>query len=238
MSLPRRIATALLLVTLPLSQQLARAEGSSLLTSLSSRETNGGIKEALSQGINRAVAELGKPQGFSGNPLVKITLSEDLQKIGNTLKKVGLGKPVDDLELRMNQAAEAAVPAAKNILAQSLKKMSVNDALGLLRGGETSITDYFRQSSGSALTEAFMPIVRSSMQKVKLAETYNRLADQAKTFGMIKPENASLEQYVTQKTLDGLFVRMAQEEKAIRQNPLQAAGSLAKKVFSSLGIKQ
>jgi hypothetical protein len=145
-----------------------------------------------------------------------------------------MGKQADELINAMNRAAEAAVPQAKTLLVNSIKQMSVEDAKGILSGGEDSATQYFRRTTSGPLSEKFKPVVQKAMAKVKLAEKYDQLAGKAAKFGLVREQDAHLENYVTQKTLDGLYLMIADEEKAIRQDPAGAAGKLARKVFGAL----
>jgi hypothetical protein len=205
------------------------------LDQLTSKDTAGGLKEALTQGAGKAVDLLGKENGFLGNPKVKIPLPEKLEKAADLMRSLGMGKQVDELETTMNRAAEAAVPEAKKLLVDSIKKMSVQDAKGILTGGDNSATEYFRKNTSAQLGEKFKPIVQKAMAKVKLADQYDKFAGKAAKFGLIDEENAHLDHYVTEKALDGLYLMIAEEEKAIRANPVDAVGKLAKKVFGALG---
>jgi hypothetical protein len=145
-----------------------------------------------------------------------------------------MGKQADELLTAMNRAAEAAAPQAKTLLVNSIRQMSVDDAKGILTGGEDAATQYFRRTTSGPLTEKFKPVIRKAMAKVKLAEKYDQLAGKAAKFGLVREQDAHLENYVTQKTLDGLYLMVAEEEKSIRQNPGAAAGKLARKVFGAL----
>jgi hypothetical protein len=205
------------------------------LDQLSNKDTVGGLKDALTQGAGKAVSSLGKTDGFLGNPKVKIPLPSGLQKAENLMRNVGMGKYADELEMSMNRAAEAAVPQAKTLLIDSIKKMSVDDAKGILTGGDDAATQYFRRTTSAPLAEKFKPIVQKSMAKVKLAEKYEQFAGKAGKLGLIKEEDSHLDNYVTGKALDGLYLMIAEEEKAIRKDPVGAASSLAKKVFGALG---
>jgi hypothetical protein len=205
------------------------------LDRLSNKDTVGGLKEALTQGAGKAVSTLGKTDGFLGNPKVKIPLPSGLQKAENLMRSVGMGKYADELEVSMNRAAEAAVPQAKALLVDSIKKMSVEDAKGILTGGDDAATQYFRRTTSGPLAEQFKPIVQKAMAKVKLAEKYDQFAGKAAKLGLVKEEDSHLDHYVTEKALDGLYLMIAEEEKAIRKDPVGAAGSLAKKVFGALG---
>lgn len=204
------------------------------LADISGSDASGGLKEALTQGAGKAVDLLSKKDGFLGNAKVKIPLPESVQKVEGLLRTLGMGKKADELITAMNRAAEAAVPEAKALLVNSIKQMSVADAKGILTGGEDSATQYFRRTTSGPLTDKFKPMVKAAMDKVKVAKKYEQLAGKAAMYGLVREEDAQLENYVTQKALDGLYLMMAEEEKAIRKDPLGAAGSLAQKVFGAL----
>ncbi len=228
MAIPLRIFIALfLLVTLP----FARAAG---LDAVSAEESSGALRQALSQGASAAVASLGRTDGFLGNPKVKIPLPENLQKAEKLMRKLGMGKYADELIVTMNRAAEAAVPEAKELLLNAVRQMTLQDAKGILTGGDDSVTQYFKRTTSAPLTEKFLPIVRQATEKVALADKYNRYARQGAKLGLIDEKNASLEGYVTEKALDGLFLMIGEEERAIRKNPLGQASSLLQKVFGAL----
>jgi hypothetical protein len=205
------------------------------LDQISGAESTGGLKEALTQGAGKAVELLGAKDGFLGNPKVKIGLPGNLEKAAKMMRKLGMGSTIDELETAMNRAAEAAVPEAKALLTESIKSMSVDDAKGILTGGDNSATEYFKRSTSEPLREKFKPIVQQAMGKVKVADAFDNFAGKAASFGLIKKEDAQLDNYVTGKALDGLYKMIAEEEKAIRSNPIGAAGNLAKKVFGALG---
>jgi hypothetical protein len=205
------------------------------LDQLTNQDTAGGLKEALTQGAGKAVDLLGRNDGFLGNPKVKIPLPENLQKAETMMRNFGMGKYADELVTTMNRAAEAAVPEAKKLLVASIKAMSVQDAKGILTGGDDSATQYFRRTTAAQLGETFKPIVQKAMAKVKLARKYDKFAGKAAAFGLIEEKDAHLDDYVTAKALDGLYLMIAEEERAIRKDPVGAVGSLAKKVFGALG---
>jgi len=205
------------------------------LDQLTNSDTLDGLKEALTQGAAKAVSTLGKTDGFLGNPKVKIPLPENLRKAEGLMRTLGMGKYADNLEVSMNRAAEAAVPEAKALLLDSIKKMSVQDAKGILSGGDDAATRYFRRTTAGPLAEKFKPIVDKAMAKVKVVQKYDRFAGKAARLGFIGKEDSDLDNYVTTKALDGLYLMIAEEEKAIRKDPLSAAGKLAKMVFGSLG---
>jgi hypothetical protein len=213
---------------------LAGAAQALSFESLSNKDASGGLKEALSQGASLAVDKLGKTDGFMSNPKVRIPLPENLEKAEGLLRTMGGGKYVDELEVAMNRAAEAAVPEAKALLLKSIKSMSVQDAKGILSGGDDSATQYFRRTTSAPLAEKFKPIVQKAIAKVQLAEKYDQFAGKAVKLGLVKEGDAHLDSYITQKALDGLYLMIAEQEKAIRKDPVSAAGSLAKKVFGLL----
>ena len=204
------------------------------LANLSQTDASGGLKDALSQGAQIAVKQLGKPGGFTNDPAVRIELPGKLGKAAKVMKQFGMGAQVDQLEASMNQAAEAAVPQAQALLVDAVKKMTVQDAKGILAGGNDSATQYLERSSRDQLRQRFLPIVKQATDKVGLAKQYNAFASPAAAFGVVDAKDANVEGYVTEQALDGLFKVIAQQEKGIRENPAGAATSLAKKVFGAL----
>ncbi|WP_434705120.1 DUF4197 domain-containing protein [Pseudomonas sp. Z1-12] len=204
------------------------------LGDLSQQDATGGLKDALTQGAQVAVKQLGTPGGFSNNPDVKIELPGKLGKVASKMKAFGMGEQVDQLETSMNQAAEAAVVQAQPILVNAVKNMSVSDAKGILSGGNDSATQYLNKSSREQIRAKFLPIVKQATDKVGLAQQYNAFAGQAATFGVLDAKSANIENYVTEQALDGLFDMIGKQEATIRQNPAAAATSLAKKVFGTL----
>ncbi|MBX3686275.1 MAG: DUF4197 domain-containing protein [Rhodocyclaceae bacterium] len=204
------------------------------LSSLTDSEASGGLKEALIQGAGNAVGSLGKKDGFLKNPKVRIPLPGALKTAEPVLRAMGRGKDLDALETTMNRAAEAAVPQAKVLLVNAAKQMTVSDAKQILTGGEDSVTQYFKGKTEDDLMKMFLPEVKKSTDKLSLSSQYNKLAGKASGFGLVDKEDAQVESYVTRKALDGLYLMIAEEEKALRKNPLGAAGSLAKKVFGAL----
>ena len=204
------------------------------LADLSQSDASGGLKDALTQGAKVAVQQLGKPGGFSNNPDVRIELPGNLGKAAKTMKMVGMGAQVDQLEASMNKAAEAAVPQAQALLVDSVKKMTVQDAKSILSGPQDSATQYLNKTSREQIRAKFLPIVKQATDQVGLAKQYNSFAGQAASFGVIDAKSANIENYVTEQALYGLFAMIAEQEASIRENPAGAATSLAKKVFGAL----
>jgi hypothetical protein len=206
---------------------------SSLLDALSSKDASGGLRAALSQGIDTAVAQLGAPNGFLNDPKVAIPLPPALQKVDRGLRLMGLGKDADTLKATMNHAAEAAVAEAKPVFKDALTRMTVADAKAILTGGDDSGTQYFRRATSALLASKFKPIVARETAKLKLAAQYDQYAGKAASFGLLQPQDANLNDYVTAKALDGLFSRIADEEREIRKDPLGQTSSLIRKVFGA-----
>ncbi|MFP5381777.1 MAG: DUF4197 domain-containing protein [Gammaproteobacteria bacterium] len=204
------------------------------IEALSATDINAGLKEALTRGAEAAVAQLGQPDGFFGNATLKIPLPPSLQKAEKAMRMVGMGKQADELVLSMNRAAEAAVPEAKTLLVDAVQEMTLEDAKGILAGGKTSATDFFRRKTEDKLAERFNPIVKSTTDQVGLARQYNQYAGMAAQFNLIDKEQASVDQYVTREALDRLYTVIGEKEAAIRANPLQAGSDLLKKVFGAV----
>jgi hypothetical protein len=204
---------------------------------LSTADINSGLKEALTLGADTAVTQLGQKDGFFGNPALRIPLPPSLRKAEKAMHMLGMGKQADDLVLAMNRAAEAAVPEAKTLLVDAVRDMTLEDARGILTGGKTSATDFFRRKTEATLTERFNPIVKATTDKVGLAQQYNQYAGMAAQFNVIDKKQASVDQYVTQQALDRLYTVIGEKEAAIRANPLQAGSDLLKKVFGAVSGK-
>lgn len=204
------------------------------LGDISNADASAGLKQALTQGATQAVASLGRSDGFLGNPEVKIPLPKSLAKVEGVLRMAGMGKQADELVTAMNRAAEAAVPEAKPLLTNAIKSMTVEDAKNILTGGDDSVTQFFKSKTSAQLTEKFLPIVKKHTANVGLAQKYNEYAGKGAQLGLVKSEDAQIDNYVTRAALDGLYKMIAAEERAIRANPMQAAGSMAKKVFGAM----
>ena len=222
------------ILALLIGTMLATAAAAADLSGISNTEATSGLKQALTDGSAAAVAKLGTSGGFLDNPKVKIPLPPALQRIESALRLAGMRKQADDLVVGMNRAAEAAVPEAKTLLVDSVRQMTVQDAKGILTGGDTAATDYFRRTTQPQLTQRFLPIVKKTTDQVGLAEQYNSLAGQASQLGLIKKDQSTIEGYVTQKALDGLYLVIAEQEKAFRQNPLGATSDIVKRVFGAI----
>jgi len=229
--LARRVAMPSLIAVGLMSGAWAAAGA---LDELSSKDASGGLRAALDQGIEKAVGRLGVENGFLGNPKVEIPLPAGLEKAERGLRLIGMGGEADSLKAAMNHAAEAAVAEAKPILKQALQHMTLQDAKGILTGGDDAATQYFRRTTSDSLKTKFKPIVAKATAKARLATMYDQYAGKAAQFGLVKGEDAHLDDYVTAKALDGLFAEIADEERAIRKDPLGQASSLLRKVFGAV----
>jgi hypothetical protein len=204
------------------------------LDRLTQREALAGLKAALERGAHTAVAALGRADGFLGNPQVKIPIPESLARTERLARRLGFSNEVDELVVAMNRAAEAAVPEARQLLLDSVKKMTAQDAKGILTGGETGGTAYFRRVANTQLHDRFLPIVKAATDKVGVAQRYREFAQPAAALGLLKTEHADLDEYVTQKALEGLYFMLGEEEKKIRKDPVGTGSAILRKVFGAL----
>jgi hypothetical protein len=227
----KRIFGVLLAIVITPFASLPASAG---IADISNADAVSALRQALSDGSATAVKLLGAENGYFGNPKVKIPLPPSLQKIESGLRMFGMKKQADELVLSMNRAAEAAAPEARQLLVDAVKKMSVQDAKGILTGGDTAATEYFKRTTQAQLTQRFLPIVKKATDRVGLAQQYNNLAGQGAALGLVKQEDASIETYVTRKALDGLYLMIAEQEKSFRQNPVGATSNIVKKVFGAL----
>ena len=203
------------------------------LDALTSKDAAAGLKAALSQSVDKAVAQLGKPDGFLRNDKVAIPLPGALQKVDAALRLLGRGADADALKVSLNHAAESAVSEAAPVLKKSLRSMTVEDAKGILTGGDDSATSYFRRTSSDELKTTFKPIVQRATAKVRLAALYDQYAGKAAQLGLMNSTEANMNDYVSAKALEGLFLVMSEEERAIRKDPLGQASAIIKKVFGA-----
>ncbi|RPJ46098.1 MAG: DUF4197 domain-containing protein [Betaproteobacteria bacterium] len=227
----KRILGVLLAIVITPFASLPASAG---IADISNADAVSGLRQALSDGSSAAVKLLSAENGYFGNAKVKIPLPPSLQKVESGLRMFGMKKQADELVLSMNRAAEAAAPEAQQLLVDAVKKMSVQDAKGILTGGDTAATEYFKRTTQAQLTQRFLPVVKKATDRVGLAQQYNNLAGQGAALGLIKQEDASIETYVTRKALDGLYLMIAEQEKSFRQNPVGATSNIVKKVFGAL----
>lgn len=201
------------------------------LSKLSNQDASSGLKAALEKGANAAMAKLGVADGFLGNEKVKIPLPSILEKARPVLKLSGQGKKLDELEIAMNRAAEAAVPMAKPLLMDAIKSMTLTDAKTILTGGDTSVTDFFKQKTSLALNQKFTPIVKGVTDKVGLSTSYNNVVAKVGKLGKVPEKEATVENYVSSRAVEALYTVIAEEEKAIRKDPIGTGSQIIGKVF-------
>jgi len=204
------------------------------LDAITGKEAVQALRESLETGARTALSKLGKENGYFANPKVKIGLPKNFTKADRILRGLGQGKKVDDLILAMNRAAEAAAPQAQELVVDAVKKMTVEDAKTILSGGDDAATAYFRKATEAQLAEKLLPVVKSVTDKSDLARSYNALSGKLMKLGGIKSELSTVENYVNEKALDGIYALIADEERALRANPAQYTGSLLGKVFGLL----
>jgi len=207
----------------------------SAASSLSSGEMVNGLKDALQQGVKLAIDYLGKNGGFLNDPSVFIPMPGVLNKVGGSLRKMGQGKLVDDFEATMNHAAEISMQQATDIFSDAIKQMSIEDAQKILKGSDTAATEYFREKSSARLQQAMLPIIKSATDKTGVTSSYKNLMGSAGFLAsFLDTKSLNLDNYITDQAIDGLFLKIAAEEKRIRENPLARSTDLMKKVFGSL----
>ena len=202
-------------------------------SALSDSDIGAGLKEALAKGTRTAINELGRTDGFWNNPRFRIPLPGPVEKLEGVLQGAGMGSQLDALHLSFNRAAEQAVPVAADVFSEAVQKLTLNDVRGILNGPDDAATQYFKRTTSDTLTTRFKPIVAGVTAKVGLAQQYNSVMSSAGPMASMMGDKAALNTYVTQKALDGLYLRVGDEEKSIRTDPAARTTDLMKKVFGS-----
>jgi hypothetical protein len=190
-----------------------------------------GIKEALAVSTERAVNNLSQVNGYFGNEAVKILMPPSIQKVADVARMAGFQKQVDEFILSMNRAAEAAAPVAARYFADAIRDMTLEDVRGILTGGDTAATEFFRRKTHDKLYVAFKPIVSQKVGEVGTTRAYKNMMGRYESMPMMGSQSLDLDDYVTNKSLDGLFYMVGQEEKKIRTNPMARSTDLLKTVF-------
>lgn len=190
-----------------------------------------GLKEALSIGAKNGIKEVSQVDGYFGNQMIKIMMPEKIRKTEKALRKIGLGKEADKFILSMNRAAEKAAPQALSMFRDAIREMTIHDAMKILKGNDTAATDYLKSKTFDRLYQSFMPVISASMNEVGVTQTFKHMMDKARSVPFLKKETVDLDQYVTGKALDGLFLMVGREEQKIRTNPSARVTELLKTVF-------
>ncbi|OIP17948.1 MAG: DUF4197 domain-containing protein [Comamonadaceae bacterium CG_4_9_14_3_um_filter_60_33] len=224
--------SATLLVTSSLG--LGSTANALSVNELSNDQASQGLKLALEKGAIAAVQQLGQPNGFLGNDKVRIPLPKYLESPAKLLRSFGQGARLEELIVAMNHAAETSVPLARDMLMSAVKSMNVQDAKKILTGGDTSVTGFFAEKTRQPLSRKFLPVVTKVTAQVNLADQYNLIAGKAAGMGLLRGDQVSIEQYVTARTLDGLYFMIGEEERKIRQDPVGTGSVLLQKVFGAL----
>ena len=223
-----------------LKSTTGKSTTSNVSSALSNDEISRGLKEALDVGVKKAIDTLGTENGFLNDQSVKILMPESMQKVEKLLRSFGQEQMADEFVTSMNRAAEKAVPEVSNVFVDAISKMSLDDAQGILHGSDTAATDYFKKNTSAQLGELIKPYVNDAMNQTQVTQYYKAMAGQVKkydTFGMMDSylgSAADIDTYVTDKTMEGLFTKIADQEKLIRENPAARSTELLKDVFGSL----
>ena len=219
---------------------VSKGSASNVSSVLSNDQVSNGLKEALDVGVKTAVDMLGKENGFLADEAVKIMLPEEMKTIEKLLRSAGQEKIMDDFVESMNRAAEKAVPEVTDVFVESISKMTLTDAQGILSGSDTAATDYFRDNTSTQLNQLIKPYVNTAMDQTQVTQYYKTLTATVKqydSFGLTKSylgDADEIDEYVTSKTMEGLFIKIADQEKMIRTNPMARSSDLLKDVFGSV----
>ena len=205
---------------------------SSSVSNLTDSEITSGLKEALHVSSGIVVKQLGATDGFNADPNIHIPLPDELQTMQSALKSIGMSGLLDDLETRLNRAAETATPKAKQLFYNAINEMSLDDARGILEGPDNAATQYFKSKMTPGLIKEFTPIVDESLADVGAIESYDRAVSSYKNIPLVPDVKADLSSYVVEKGMDGIFYYLAQEEAKIRQDPAARTTEILKKVFA------
>ena len=200
---------------------------------LSQEEIGKGLKEALNKGVEKGVNQLSKPDGYFKDAEIKIPMPEQAQNVEDKLRKMGQGEKVDEAILSMNRAAEDAAILAKKLFVEAIKNMTITDAMAILKGEKNAATEYLKKSTSAALTEKFQPIIKVSLDKVGATKHWETVFSTYNKIPFVDKVNPDLEEYVTEKAINGLFIQVAKEELQIRDNPSARVTDLLKKVFGN-----
>jgi hypothetical protein len=235
---PLILAVLVALFSVPAHAQLDEIEkrmGVNVGPGLSESKIASGLKQALQVGSENAVKIVGKPNGYFGNPAIKIEMPKDLHLLESGVRELGFGPKIDEFILSMNRSAETAAPAARKIFIDAIFAMTFEDAKRILSGDNTAATQYFKEKTTGQLTDAFTPVVKRTMSENGVVKQYDSLTEQYKNIPFAKSQSLDIDHYVVSKALDGLFYELGEQEKQIRTNPAARTTDLLKDVFSHAG---
>jgi RecA/RadA recombinase len=235
---PLILALLVVLFSVPAHAQLDEIEkrmGVNVGPGLSESKIASGLKQALQVGSENAVKIVGKPNGYFGNPVIKIEMPKDLHLLESGMRELGFGPKIDEFILSMNRSAETAAPAARKIFIDAIFAMTFEDAKRILSGDNTAATQYFKEKTTGRLTDAFTPVVKRTMSENGVVKQYDSLTEQYKNIPFAKSQSLDIDHYVVSKALDGLFYELGEQEKQIRTNPAARTTDLLKDVFSHAG---
>lgn len=202
-------------------------------SALTTSQIGAGLKEALEVGTVRVVDTLGRPDGFSGDPLIRIPLPDSLESVQSALSKIGMAGTLDDLELELNRAAEVATPKAKALFMDAIRALTLDDVMAIYKGPDDAATQYLRGQMSEPLAEAMQPVVDDSLDQVGAVATYDTVMSQYNALPFVPEVDADLTTYVVGKGLDGIFLYLAKEEAAIRTDPVERTTALLQQVFGA-----
>ena len=201
--------------------------------SVTTEEVAQGLKEALTNGVSKGSDLVSQIDGYFKNPEIKIPFPPEVKQVESRLRQIGLGNEVDNFVLTLNRGAEDAAKEAKPIFIEAVKQMTIQDAWAILRGESDAATQYLKRTTSTLLQEKFKPVIQNSLNKVNATKYYKDLVTSYNKIPLVQKVNPDLDQYATEKAIEGLFVMIAKEEKNIRANPLARTSELLKKVFGS-----
>lgn len=214
------------------SQQISQTLGTVLGESLTTEQVAAGLKEALSKGVTTGAQSASKTDGYFKNPRLKIPMPEEMQNVERTLRQVGLGDEVDKFILTLNRGAENAAKEAAPIFLNAIKSMTIQDAWGILKGNENAATQYLERTTTATLKEKFKPVIQEALQKVNATKYYSDIVTNYNRIPGVNKLNPDLNEYATEKAIEGLFILVADEEANIRKNPAARTSELLRKVFA------
>jgi len=215
-----------------LTKSDSSSSDSASASSLTNSEIISGLKEALKTGAETVVSRLGAENGFNSDASIHIPLPSYLSKVQILMNKVGMGSYAEDLELKLNRAAEAAAPKARTLFVNAISQMSFDDAKRILNGADDAATRYFKEKTSDDLTKAFTPVVKETLEEIGAVKSYDRMMEKYKSLPLVSDIKGSLTNYAVKEALNGIFYYLAQEEKAIRENPAKQTTALLKKLFN------